>query len=303
MTDKPLLSVIVANYNNESYIRDCLDSILDQTYKPLEIIVSDDGSTDNSPQVTREYEKKYPGMVKGVFSPVNRGVARTRHDAVLQAGGQYITTLDSDDYYYNQKKLEQEMTLVLEYKKQKKDILAFSNIAFVKEDKTLLHNWGNSKNIKEGSIFEDIITRSCMIPRDFVMRKSIYFEIGGYDFKFKTHEDWDLKIRAARKYEFYYTGEAGTAYRRHSSGLSNIPYHIRTENLWKVFFKNTIRIPRSTRKTLVREFTVYMRRRDEDYISRLKTGESSLQHRLSVRMRTWGRRRWNVIKGGCRFNG
>ena len=266
MKEKPLLSVIVANYNNKPYIRECLDSILNQTFKNLEIVVSDDGSMDDSPQIIRDYEKRYPEVVDVIFSPTNRGVAQNRHEAIIEAGGEYITTLDSDDYYYNERKLEKEMALVLEYKKKGKDILTFSNIAFVKQDKTLIRTWGNSKNIKEGDIFYDIITRSCMIPRDFVMKKSIYFEIGGYDFKFETHEDWDLKIRAARKYEFYYTGEIGTAYRQHFGGLSSIPYPMTTNNLWKVFFKNLVMVPTSEKNQIKNNFLSFMTEREKRYL-------------------------------------
>ena len=56
----PTLSVIVANYNNEGYIRDCLDSVLSQTYKDLEILVCDDCSSDGSLAILHEYEKQHP---------------------------------------------------------------------------------------------------------------------------------------------------------------------------------------------------------------------------------------------------
>jgi glycosyltransferase involved in cell wall biosynthesis len=121
------LSVIVANYNKSPYIRECLDSILNQTYKQLEIIIFDDCSTDGSLQIIREYEKSFPGVVQEFFSPVNRGVDRIRHEAILQASGDYITTLDSDDYYYDPQKLAKEIELIAHHKKRTgKDIMAFN---------------------------------------------------------------------------------------------------------------------------------------------------------------------------------
>lgn len=267
MNRNPLLSVIVANYNNQPYIEDCLDSILGQTYKDLEIIVSDDASTDNSPGIIRKYETRYPGIVKGTFPTENRGVAQTRHEAIIQARGDYITTLDSDDYYYDTQKLEKEMELTAHYKlTADSDIIAYSNIAFVKSDKTLIGLQGDSEPIKEGHIFDEIISRSCMIPRDFIVKRSAYFDVGGYDFRFKTHEDWDLKIRLAAKYPFYYTHCTGTAYRRDSGGLSRISYHRRTRNLWDVFFKNITLIPLKKRKMSTRAFTRCMAQRDRDYM-------------------------------------
>jgi glycosyltransferase involved in cell wall biosynthesis len=69
--EKPLLSVIAANYNYGAYTRECLGCILNQTLKDLEIIVSDNGSTDDSPQIIRDYEIRYPGRVRGIYTPSN----------------------------------------------------------------------------------------------------------------------------------------------------------------------------------------------------------------------------------------
>ncbi|MCX6579493.1 MAG: glycosyltransferase family A protein [Candidatus Aminicenantes bacterium] len=243
-----LLSVIAANYNNERYIRECLESILTQDYQDLEIFVHDDCSLDASPGIMREYEKKYPGKIKTMFNPVNQGVALTRHKAILEANGEYITTLDSDDYYSDPQKLQKEMALVLHHKeKTGREVIAFSNIVMVKDDKTPIKTWGNQENIKEGLILDPIMSRSCMIPRDFVMRKEVYFQAGGYDARIPIYEDWDLKIRLAAEYEFYYTGINGTAYRRHGTGLSAspIPEHIQ----WLEFiFKKNIHLAPETKK-------------------------------------------------------
>ncbi len=259
-----VLSVIVANQNNERFIRECLDSVLAQTFKDFEIIISDDCSTDSSPAIIREYEKKNPRIVKGIFSAMNMGVARTRHEAILEAGAEYIVTLDSDDYYHNTLKLEKEMELVSLYKeKTGEDIMAYSNIAQVTENKTSLGLMGNSKNLKEGMIVNEILGRSCMIPRDFVMKKSAYFDVGGYDPGLSTHEDWDLKIRLAARFNYYYTRRSGISYRRHAGGLSALPHPIRTENLWKVFQKNIHLIPTEEKQAVTTAFTSFMAKREE----------------------------------------
>jgi glycosyltransferase involved in cell wall biosynthesis len=295
MKNKPQLSVIVANFNSAPYITECLDSIVAQSFKDLEIIVYDDCSTDDSPGIIKEYEKNHPGKVRAIFSPVNRGVARTRHEAILRAEGEYITTLDSDDYYYDTRKLEKEMALVRSFKeKHGKDVLAFSNIIKVRGDSSIIvfqdttrktgppnseEKIGQTRDslppgnsIKEGKIFAEIICRSCMIPRDFVMRKEAYFEVGGYDFGLITHEDWDLKIRLARGYEFRFTGIDGTAYRQHPSGLSSIPHHLRTNNLHRVFHKNRGLIPWESRKKITAGFRNFIVNRDREFIKNVKLG-------------------------------
>jgi glycosyltransferase involved in cell wall biosynthesis len=257
--EKASLSVIVPNYNNETYIRECLDSILSQTYRDIEIIIYDDCSTDSSPDIIDEYEKKYPGTIKSFSNNVNSGPAHTRHEAILKANGKYITTLDSDDYFLEPQKLEKEMSLISSYKeKYNKDIIAFSNIVMVNNDKSIIDIWGTRENIKEGPVFNYIISRSCMIPRDFIMTKDAYLESGGYDNNFPIYEDWDLKIRLSARYEFYYTGINGTAYRRHGKGLSSTPIPFHVKWLKNVLEKNTNLIPDSQKNEIIYMFNRYI---------------------------------------------
>jgi len=271
MNHKPLLSVIIANYNNEQFIRKCLDSVLGQSYKDIEIVVADDCSTDNSNDIIREYEKKYTGMIRTVSLPANRGPAYARHEAILNAKGDYITTLDSDDYYYDSQKLEKEMELIEYYgEKENKDIIAFSNVIFVDRKRQVIGPQWKAESIREGMILNDIITRSCMIPRDFIMKKSAYFDIGGYDLSFETHEDWDLKIRLAAKYQYFYTGINGTAYRRNGAGLSSTPHCFRSRNLLKVFNKNIHLISTSVEKRVTEEtFLLFMNKRELNFMDNL----------------------------------
>lgn len=93
----PKVSVIVPVYNSEQELRDCLDSLVEQTEKDIEIIVIDDASTDNSPEIEAEYQKKYPN-VKVYRNERNLGQSETRNRGIELAEGDYITFLDSDDY-------------------------------------------------------------------------------------------------------------------------------------------------------------------------------------------------------------
>ncbi|WP_051145378.1 glycosyltransferase [Butyrivibrio fibrisolvens] len=92
------ISVIVPVYNVEKYVIKCVDSIINQTYKNLEIILVDDGSTDTSGEICDEYQKK-DDRIK-VFHTENRGLSCARNYGIKQATGEYIAFLDSDDYVY-----------------------------------------------------------------------------------------------------------------------------------------------------------------------------------------------------------
>jgi glycosyltransferase involved in cell wall biosynthesis len=254
------LSVIIANYNNEKYIGECLKSILNQTYKNIEIIIGDDCSTDNSYDVINNFEQKYPEILKCFRLDKNMGVARCRHEAILKSNGKYITTLDSDDFYFGNRKLEKEMRLIKKYKENKnKEIIAFSNTVAVTEDRKIIRKYGNLKNIEQGDIFNGVITRSCLIPRDFIMLRSQYFNVGGYDLALKIYEDWDLKIRLSANYEFYYTEIDGTAYRRHGKGLSSAGRKEHTKAMKEIFNKNLVLIDPSKASQIEDKFKGYLK--------------------------------------------
>ena len=92
----PTISIIIPMYNTESYIKKCLNSIVGQTYQNLEIIVVDDGSTDNGKQIVKELMLK-DDRISLIESP-NEGVSNARNKGILIAKGKYVLFIDSDDY-------------------------------------------------------------------------------------------------------------------------------------------------------------------------------------------------------------
>lgn len=236
MNDK-LISVIVANFNNAQWLPQCLESIFQQTHTELEVVVVDDCSTDNSREIISAYESRYPGKLRPVLLKHNVGVAQARHEGILQAKGKYLTSLDADDFFFSVNKLEEEIKLVNFHRNNfNKEVIAFSNIVQVDATGNVMP--AQQQEIFQGGVFRTVLSRTGFIPRDMLMYSTMYFEAGGYDSRFKTHEDWDLKIRLAHKYEFYFTNVDGIAYRRHDSGLSNISFDLRMQNLVAVFEKN-----------------------------------------------------------------
>lgn len=91
------VSVIVPVYNVESYLPTCLDSLVKQTMQELEILVVNDGATDNSAAIAKEYEARYPDLIR-VFDKENGGLSDARNYALPHATGEYIAFVDSDDY-------------------------------------------------------------------------------------------------------------------------------------------------------------------------------------------------------------
>lgn len=95
--DNIAVSVIIPVYNVEKYLEKCIDSVLEQTFENYEIVLVNDGSTDNSLQIMQRYQEKNPDKVK-IFDKENGGLSSARNYALDRAQGEYVTFLDSDDY-------------------------------------------------------------------------------------------------------------------------------------------------------------------------------------------------------------
>lgn len=91
------VSIVIPVYNCEKYLRRCVDSILNQTYSAIEIILVDDGSKDSSAELIREYLNAKSDVVRGVFQ-ANQGPAAARNAGIREATGKYLMFIDSDDY-------------------------------------------------------------------------------------------------------------------------------------------------------------------------------------------------------------
>ncbi len=124
------VSIIIPVYNSENYIKRCLDSIVNQTYKNVEVIAIDDGSKDKSLNILKEYKTNY-SFIK-VFSQQNNGVAKTRNKAISLTTGKYVMFIDNDDYI-DSNYIEKYVT---EIKERKADIV-IGGYKRVNEEKVL----------------------------------------------------------------------------------------------------------------------------------------------------------------------
>ncbi|MBR3654561.1 MAG: glycosyltransferase [Elusimicrobia bacterium] len=146
---KPLISVIIPIYNIEQYLKQCVDSIVNQTYKNLEIILVDDGSADNSVRICDEYALK-DNRIK-VIHKQNAGVSAARNDGLNIAKGEYIAFVDGDDYI-GLKTFEDVLELLLNFdvdivkygaktiykRKEKNNIFGFEQKAYKENEKNNL---------------------------------------------------------------------------------------------------------------------------------------------------------------------
>lgn len=140
----PLISIIIPIYNSQHTISRCIESVIKQTLQDYEIILINDGSTDNSEFICKEYAKLYPQI--RFFTKENGGVSQTRNYGLAQSKGKYITFVDADDFI--------EENYLEELYKGKDYDLAFINIA----------KYCLDKRQKENSIIKSFTTKSIKIP-------------------------------------------------------------------------------------------------------------------------------------------
>lgn len=154
------ISVIIPVYNTELYLKECLDSVINQTLKEIEIICINDGSTDNSSEILKEYQEKDNRIV--VISQKNKGPGITRNKGIKIAKGEYIICLDSDDFYYKKDGLEK---LYNRIKIDKSEILFF--------DIVLKYNRKKEIKIKTSRLEEYKNYSSKEIYDKYVLKESI----------------------------------------------------------------------------------------------------------------------------------
>ena len=183
--NKPIVTVIIASYNNEKFIKKCLNSILNQTHKKIEIIVVDDCSTDNSIQVLKKFKKRIKLIkIKTKDNIAGYDQMQTYYNGFLKSRGDIICFLDSDDYYEKNK-----VKYVLNFFiKNKKENILFDLPIIVKNNKyTLIRN--KDKIIQ--TYWPYFPSQSCISVKRNLLKK-IFRSI-----KFKKFPDVHMDFRIA----------------------------------------------------------------------------------------------------------
>jgi len=202
------VSVIIPTYNRGELVLEAIESALSQTYKDVEVIVSDDGSTDGTDKLISETFKDKVILIKGN----HRGVSYARNEAIKVAKGKYIAFLDDDDWW-DKKFLEKTIERL-----RKGDVIGvFTNYYKV------YNNGVKEAGYKKGKIpsivdLNWIVRGSFIDPSTVIVEKRAIIQSGLFDEGLSTTEDWDMWIRMLRKGDFAYIDEL-LVYKRVNPGF------------------------------------------------------------------------------------
>ncbi len=181
------LSIIIPIYNVEKYLHQCLDSILNQTYDPYEIICINDGSTDNSLTILKEYVQKSE-KIKIITQP-NKGLSGARNAGIKAAKGEYLFFLDSDDWIE-----ENALQILVEKITDKSDLICFNGCRYFEDGRTEEPDAGITENNLTGweyynkyalqnRKFHFVCSVLRLYRREFLLENNLFFKEGIY------HED------------------------------------------------------------------------------------------------------------------
>lgn len=221
--EEELVSVIIPVFNSEKFLSEAIISVIEQTYKNLEILISDDCSEDNSRKIIESFSDE--SRIKVFNNHQNIGAGNTRNKLIKEASGKYVCFLDSDD--------------LIEKDKIEKQVSAFQtdeelglcgtfcqiidiNLSPIKIEK---------KNILYDDIKENIILKNQFVGASIMVKKVILEEMGGYRdfFSQLCNEDYDLTARIVDKYKAINIPEPLYLYRMNSNSTS--------QNSWKEPYK------------------------------------------------------------------
>ena len=207
------VSVIIPNYNYARFLSEAIESVLAQSYKPIEIIVVNNGSTDNSLEVLNSFENR----IRIIDQP-NLGQSGSRNSGLSQATGEYIAFLDADDIWHP-KKIEKQLKLLSNTTR-----LVYSGIIrFNDSDRTEMYQ---QLPIFRGDCSEYFLSKpgvSIVLSGEStaIFSRTLINEVGNFDGDLNSAAGWDFFRRCSRYSSFDFVPEPLTYYRAHGSNLSN----------------------------------------------------------------------------------
>lgn len=230
-SDNPLVSIKCMTYNHENYIAQCIDGFLMQkTNFPFEILIHDDCSTDKTESIVREYEKRFPKIIKGIYETENQwqkgcGAHHTKIDAAIK--GKYIALCEGDDYWIDENKLQMQVNVM---ETNPEVTICYCRVqTFEKNlDKFTIPR---DNQIKEGFITLNDFTKEeyyrgnwCFHTSSFFIRSKILIEYINTDaevFKIFPYGDMPTQLFALCKGKGYFIDKTMSKYRLFSGGYNS----------------------------------------------------------------------------------
>lgn len=232
----PLVSIIIPVYNGSNYVREAIDSALAQTYKNIEIIVVNDGSTDNTEQVVKSYGNKIK-----YFKKDNGGVATALNLAIKKSNGEYFSWLSHDDLYYPDKVKKQIDILSSKSEIDRKNTILMSNYALIDEQSkiTAETHFEETNPIRKLEYPLYALLNGMVNGLTLLIPIKCFKEIGYFDPAKRATQDYDLWFKMFPKYKIIFMTDILAKTRMHAGQVTNKPATLlENDTLWIGMVKN-----------------------------------------------------------------
>ncbi len=225
-----LVSIVMAVYNGEKHLNESINSLLSQTYSNIEIIIVDDGSTDETQSILNKLKDK---RIKVIHLKENSGAAHALNRGIKNAKGSWIAINDADDISYPNRIEEQ-----VNYLKENPDLVGIGTLVeFISESPKL-----SKKDLKIGQsrknyfctreqIREQMIYGSPVIHSSMLFSKDIFWEVGGYNSEYKISYDHDLWLKFLEKGDVEKVPKILLKYRINEDSLAHRDYSVTTNEI------------------------------------------------------------------------
>jgi len=207
----PRVSVIIPTYNRAHVVGEAIDSVLAQTYQDFEIIVVDDGSTDNTREVLEDYARRHPDKMRVIYRQTNGGAGAARNDGIRASQGEYIAFLDSDDLYLPNR-LESAVRFLDEHPEYGAAYAEVRHLGLGATASSGLwvaaHGGGRS-----GHIFAALCDHQMITTPTVTIRRSALERAGSFDEQILSGQDTEMWWRVARQTPIGYVDAVVAAFR------------------------------------------------------------------------------------------
>lgn len=232
----PLVSVVIPTYNCEAHIADTLASVLAQTYRPLEVIVVDDGSTDATRRIVEGFAPEVT-----LIAQSNQRVCRARNNGFAQSHGEFVCFMDHDDHWFPWKLARQ----VEAFAARPDAGVVFTAFEFwhevdgrfppAREREVADDGPPPVRADLSGWIYHRFLIDCWALTSTAMIRRTAMQASGGFDPELPYSEDWDLWLRLSREHPFVMLDRVSTLYRQHATQGSRMVRDIdyRTRLLWR----------------------------------------------------------------------
>jgi glycosyltransferase involved in cell wall biosynthesis len=208
-----LVSIIIPDYNHARFLGDAICSVLDQDYKNFEVIVVDDGSTDNS----RDVAEKFGDKIQYIYQE-NAGLSAARNTGIHASKGSLIGVLDADDMY----EPVFLSTLVAELKLNPNADGVYCGYQFVDQENNLLPQI-EARSVASELLYDALLDGNFFVPESILLHRYVYEDVGLFDEALPPCADWDVWLRVTKKFRIIQSTEILTRHRILEGSMSTNP--------------------------------------------------------------------------------